>query len=756
MPTSFPFALVPASPVARTRRHLCAAALSLLLGAGVAGAQPDGQEDIRTLVDRLADPRPDVWQAAARALAGRKEAAIPALFEAIEADERLAVQARAARLLGDLGARTAADRFTTWLADEKTDPTLRREAARALGRLRIPSARDLLVAYLDKDLAVAAEALGRIGEDVVLPDLVAQLLKPMDGREQAVVGLALGRLGSRAGIDLLFNLAFRPTGDEVIEAIRGLKECLDPELVVPAEVVPERTAVYRLQMRWNRESTTMPLRVGPPAPSTALRARLESLAGEVGTHRTEAERRRYHVIMVSLRRPAAEALIETFARDLASEAQDEVTRILVDMGPYAVAPLVNALTGEKPLVLTNALRVLARLPVQGRRFPGLQPLLVKTETPALVVLYSGKADDPSTRVELMDLLGWVGGQASAAPLSAVLTDKGGEAPSVRLAAARSLGLIGMIEGRKPLWTVVEDPRESLVLRAEAAFSSALLGEPRAIGRLIELLDESDRPIPFLRRLSSWTYFGYEVDGAGAVARWKRWWKKYAAVIRVNSTRVKLELLWERENEVFRRDLRRDWLAGLGSRARWIDRVDQEARCLPIAVRMMPTLEEVVRRGEDGWIRFHAVQMMAILGERAAVPALVRALRDPVPLVRSTAAEGLGLIGRDFGYEDYSLGLKAALLPRLEDADPYVRIQTALALARLRYADGVPALIDALDHPDPGAQDFAWMTLRKVTDGRDFDFNPQASLAARRKAVAALRAWWEKEGKTFRPYLPAKR
>jgi HEAT repeat protein len=291
---------------------------------------------------------------------------------------------------------------------------------------------------------------------------------------------------------------------------------------------------------------------------------------------------------------------------------------------------------------------------------------------------------------------------------------------------------------------------------EAGFSSALLGEPRAIGRLIEFVAESGRPVPYLRRLSGWTYFGYDVDRTGAVERWTRWWKKYAAVIRVNPTRVKMELLWERENEVFRRDLLHDWLSGLGSQARWIDRVDQEARCLPLAVRMMPTLEQVVRTGKDPWIRFHAVQMMAILGERAAVPALVHALGDPMPLVRSTAAEGLGLIGRDFGYEDYSLGLRAALLPRLEDPDPYVRTQTALALARVRFADGVPVLIDALTHPDPGAQDFAWMTLRKVTGGKDFDFNPNASLPARRNAVAALRAWWKKEGKTFRPYLPAKR
>ncbi|MBN2490573.1 MAG: HEAT repeat domain-containing protein [Planctomycetes bacterium] len=738
------------------RGGLLLAAILAIVSA-LAAAQPEaGTEDPARQIERLADPDPAVWQAAARALARAGLEAESALLGALGAERPLAVRARAARILGDRGARAAAPQFLAWLADPGTDPTLRREAARAAGRLRLGEARDPLVGLLADDPEIAAEALAELGDDVVVPDLLARLLEPLDGRGQVAVGVALCRLGARAGVDLLLSAAFRPEGDEVLAAIDGLRRCLAPALEVPERVVPDRSAVYALQLRWNRECASMPLPVGPSEPSAALCARLDRLASEVGSASSPAARRRRHVVLVGARAPAARALVRLHARDLAPPAREEACRILVDLGPYAVAPLLEALHSERPGIVRGALHALGRLAVQGRRFPALEALLAGAEGDVLALLESGCAADPATRRELVDALGWIGGEAAGCALAPIAANRQGEPPEVRLQAVRSLGLAGAVAARERLERIAEDAGESDAMRIEAAFAGALVGNPRAIGILIDLLAEGKPAVEALRRLSGWTYFGHELDPAAAVVRWQRWWERYAAVIRVKPDQVKRELLWERENEVYRRELEEEWLGGLAGGKRWIDRVDQEARCLPVAIRMLPTLRRAVRESPDRWIRFHAVQMMAILGERAAVPALVGALQDPEAMVRSTAAEGLGLIGRDFAYEDYSAALRTALVPRLADPDPYTRLQAALALARLRYADGIPALIDALEHPSPAVVDFAWTTLRRVMGGRDFGFRPAGALAERRRAVSALRAWWAEAGKDFRPELPAAR
>jgi len=595
------------------------------------------------------------------------------------------------------------------------------------------------------------KALGNLGDDQILPDLLAQLTRPLDGHAQVALGVALCKLGARAGVDLLLNVAFRPSGSEVLEAIQGLKTCVDEDLPVPSQVVPDRSAVYGLQLRWNRVCVALPLRVGPASPSPGLRARIESLVARIGKEASPTERQETFMILVALRDRAAKELIRAFTRYPAAE--EEIVRILVKMGPYAMTSLVEALEATDLRKVRGAVRALGDMPVQSRTFPCLSLLLARSETAVLGLLKRVQGD---LRVAVLDLVGWVGAEASRVPLSAVLLDPKGEGAAARLAAARSLGLIGAEKGREALWTVAGDPGQALGLRCQAAFSCALLGDKRGTGKLVALLEEGSIPIPYLRRLSGWVYFGHEVDPGGAIRRWQTWWKNYAAVIRVNPRQVKMELLWQRENRVFRRELMEDWLAGLGSDRKWIDRVDQEARILPMFVRMIPTLEEVARTSGDAWIRFHAVQMMATCGERAAVPALVHALKDPVARVRATAAEGLGFIGRDFEYEDYSLGLKAGLNPLLQDSDPYVRIQVALALARLRYADGIPVLLRALEHADAAVVDLAWITLRKVTGGKDFDFNPHGPLHQRQAALKQLHAWWEQQGKTFRPLLPASR
>ncbi|HYR85375.1 MAG TPA: HEAT repeat domain-containing protein [Terriglobia bacterium] len=83
------------------------------------------------------------------------------------------------------------------------------------------------------------------------------------------------------------------------------------------------------------------------------------------------------------------------------------------------------------------------------------------------------------------------------------------------------------------------------------------------------------------------------------------------------------------------------------------------------------------------VRVKAINALAALRDRRAVPGLISVLQDSRPLVRATAAEALGKLG---GNEAFN-----RLLRCLEDTDELVRENTAKALQGMGRQEALGAL-----------------------------------------------------------------
>ncbi|MFI5307895.1 MAG: HEAT repeat domain-containing protein [Polyangiales bacterium] len=95
------------------------------------------------------------------------------------------------------------------------------------------------------------------------------------------------------------------------------------------------------------------------------------------------------------------------------------------------------------------------------------------------------------------------------------------------------------------------------------------------------------------------------------------------------------------------------------------------------------------RSPHAEVRFQAVASVAEAGDQADLDALMALLRDADAKVRANAARSLTGFGQ---------GATAMLREALDDADPNVRIEAALSLARLADASGADALHAALLEP----------------------------------------------------------
>lgn len=88
---------------------------------------------------------------------------------------------------------------------------------------------------------------------------------------------------------------------------------------------------------------------------------------------------------------------------------------------------------------------------------------------------------------------------------------------------------------------------------------------------------------------------------------------------------------------------------------------------------------------------------------ATVPVLIEAMEDTDGIVRTRAAKSLGRVGHDARTAIHSL------IEGLGDENGWVRKESGVALESMREA-AVPALIQALRHPNPDARGMAAVTL----------------------------------------------
>ncbi|GJM20840.1 MAG: hypothetical protein DHS20C15_07550 [Planctomycetota bacterium] len=143
---------------------------------------------------------------------------------------------------------------------------------------------------------------------------------------------------------------------------------------------------------------------------------------------------------------------------------------------------------------------------------------------------------------------------------------------------------------------------------------------------------------------------------------------------------------------------------------------------------------------------------------AALSTLMAALADEREGVALVAAEQLGRLGDRRAIPRLIKGLG----PYPVDYDPslHKRAAQGTALARLGHPAGVPFLLDVLAEGTDlelarntlpwgattrmvFAQELALPGIQALA-GRDFDFEPNASVPDRTSAVAAMQAWWQAE------------
>jgi len=126
------------------------------------------------------------------------------------------------------------------------------------------------------------------------------------------------------------------------------------------------------------------------------------------------------------------------------------------------------------------------------------------------------------------------------------------------------------------------------------------------------------------------------------------------------------------------------------------------------------------------VRKHAAVSLGRSGERAAVPALVEALKDPEKDVRREAAKALGSIK--------DARAVTPLVEALGDSDGNVRLYAAYALGEIKDPKAVKALLAALGDPEWCVRDQAAWALREIGDP-----TLAAALKARNADVAHI-AW----------------
>ncbi len=107
------------------------------------------------------------------------------------------------------------------------------------------------------------------------------------------------------------------------------------------------------------------------------------------------------------------------------------------------------------------------------------------------------------------------------------------------------------------------------------------------------------------------------------------------------------------------------------------------------------------------IRERAAISLGRVGDRAAVPALIEALKDSENGVRREAAKALGFIKDDRA--------TVPLLEAFSDNDTNVRLYAAYALGEIKDAKAVDALVQALGDPEWCVRDQAAWALREIQD-----------------------------------------
>ena len=144
---------------------------------------------------------------------------------------------------------------------------------------------------------------------------------------------------------------------------------------------------------------------------------------------------------------------------------------LVKIGPPAVGPLIEAIAGNLPEVRNSAVHALEEIGASA-----VEPLIY-------ALLHDERFE---VRRRALEILGHIGAAEVSEALVKALSDSD---EGVRINAVRYLGNVGDVNAVNPLIDVLLDEGNATAMRKVAIGSLSALGDGRAIGPLLEILDE---------------------------------------------------------------------------------------------------------------------------------------------------------------------------------------------------------------------------------------------------------------------------
>ncbi len=188
-----------------------------------------------------------------------------------------------------------------------------------------------------------------------------------------------------------------------------------------------------------------------------------------------------------------------------------------------------------------------------------------------------------------------------------------------------------------------------------------------------------------------------------------------------------------------------WLARLDSQS-YYARIKAQAAIARASTQRMRAVAEALGKGQLGVrARFHAVWLLATVGQEAVEPLLQLAETDPDARVRAQAVRAIGDLTDptlqqhrlDAGPGDASLAARLAALAARDQASQVV-LEVIVALGRLRWADSPRWLRDNLRDSDSVLAHAAMQTLRRCGNWSAI-LNLLDEAAARPIRAIALRA-----------------
>ncbi len=380
-------------------------------------ARLPGEAAARAFSQALSDPDPDVRATAVEGLAEgwwsgpHAESPVALLLTALHDEDDRVARAATARV----AALPETELPAIWSAIRAASPRIRSDLIRAvevfdparLARLAGTNAQDADPS--DRVLAVDLAARAATPEST---RIVVGALSDPDSVVRRTAAAAMSAIRAPAAVHALARSLSDPQADVRVEAVRALGLIDDdavPAILIEALKDPEvmvRTTAADALLRWR---------------SPAVARRLASALGEA-----------------DLRRPASD--------------------VLEKMGPAAVAPLIEVVTGSDPIAAAVAGGLLARISGPDRFVEAL------------------RSTDPGERLRAVEVVGAMGGRTASEALLASLTD-----PDVRVRtrSATLLGSLGDPRSVRALRRVfLSDPVMEVAAAAEAALR-ALGDRPEA-------------------------------------------------------------------------------------------------------------------------------------------------------------------------------------------------------------------------------------------------------------------------------------